>query len=141
MPTRAGLARLRRRDRPLSASVVVDFLELACRTFRDPRPSPGHALDAFCVWTLLVSDLAVGTDDADDGEARVQAHPRRAVRSPAHQHVGRHVGRPFAHPAERIEYARLLEGQGDTLGQIAVKTGIPKASLHRYLAAVGTVRS
>jgi HAD superfamily hydrolase (TIGR01509 family) len=45
----------------------------------------------------------------------------------------RHIGRPIAHPADKIEYARLLKVQGDSLGQIASKTGIPKTSLHRYL--------
>lgn len=49
--------------------------------------------------------------------------------------TGRQVGRPFAHSAEKIEYARLLKGQGHTLGQIAAKTGIPKTTLHRYLTA------
>jgi hypothetical protein len=33
-----------------------------------------------------------------------------------------------------IEYARLLKAQGQSLGTIATKTGIPKTSLHRYLA-------
>ena len=46
----------------------------------------------------------------------------------------RRIGRPFAHPADKIEFARLLKGQGHTLGQITAKTGIPKTSLHRYLA-------
>jgi AcrR family transcriptional regulator len=36
---------------------------------------------------------------------------------------------------EKIEYARLLKGQGRSLGQIAARTGIPKTSLHRYLAS------
>jgi DNA invertase Pin-like site-specific DNA recombinase len=49
--------------------------------------------------------------------------------------AGRHVGRPVAHPADKIDYARLLKQQGHTLGQIAAKTGIPKTSLHRYLAS------
>src|SRR6266536_3063567 len=49
---------------------------------------------------------------------------------------GRHVGRPVAHPADRIEYARLLKAQGASLGAIATKTGIPKTSLHRYLTDV-----
>src|SRR6266536_3126122 len=44
------------------------------------------------------------------------------------------IGRPLAHPPDKIEYARLLKGEGHTLGQIAAKTGIPKTSLHRYLA-------
>lgn len=43
------------------------------------------------------------------------------------------MGRPVAHPADKIEYARLLNGQGASLGQIATKTGIPKTSLHRHL--------
>jgi DNA invertase Pin-like site-specific DNA recombinase len=60
----------------------------------------------------------------------------RAARAVA-EAAGRHVGRPVAHPAEKIEYAQLLKAQGDTLGQIAAKTGIPKTSLHRYLAAQG----
>ena len=44
-----------------------------------------------------------------------------------------HIGRPIAHPADKIEYARLLKAQGSSLGVIAAKTGIPKTSLHRYL--------
>jgi DNA invertase Pin-like site-specific DNA recombinase len=48
--------------------------------------------------------------------------------------AGRRVGRPIAHPADRIEYARLLKAQGENLGKIAHTTGIPKTSLHRYLA-------
>jgi DNA invertase Pin-like site-specific DNA recombinase len=50
--------------------------------------------------------------------------------------TGRRVGRPVAHPpADKIGYARLLNAQGASLGKIATKTGIPKTSLHRYLAA------
>ncbi|MGH3764778.1 MAG: hypothetical protein ACRDTX_06465 [Pseudonocardiaceae bacterium] len=41
--------------------------------------------------------------------------------------------RPVAHPADKIEYARLLKGEGATLGQIAAKTGILMTSVHRYL--------
>ncbi|MDT3443826.1 recombinase family protein [Pseudofrankia sp. BMG5.37] len=52
---------------------------------------------------------------------------------------GRHVGRPIAHPADKIEYARLLKANGESLGAIATKTGIPKTSLHRYLADVEPV--
>jgi DNA invertase Pin-like site-specific DNA recombinase len=48
--------------------------------------------------------------------------------------AGRRIGRPTAHPDDKIEYARLLKAEGRTLGQIAEKTGIPKTSLHRYLA-------
>ena len=48
--------------------------------------------------------------------------------------VAEAAGRPVAHPEQKIDYARLLESQGRSLGQIAARTGIPKASLHRYLA-------
>jgi DNA invertase Pin-like site-specific DNA recombinase len=50
---------------------------------------------------------------------------------------GRHVGRPVAHPGDKIEHARLLKAQGASLGTIATKTGIPKTSLHRYLTPTG----
>jgi DNA invertase Pin-like site-specific DNA recombinase len=33
-------------------------------------------------------------------------------------------GRPLAHPADKIEYARLLHGQGKSYGEISAKTGI-----------------
>jgi DNA invertase Pin-like site-specific DNA recombinase len=46
---------------------------------------------------------------------------------------GRHVGRPVAHPAERIDYARLLKREGHSLAVISTRTSIPKSSLHRYL--------
>ncbi|WP_433232226.1 hypothetical protein [Actinomadura formosensis] len=38
---------------------------------------------------------------------------------------GRRTGRPIAHPEDKIEHARLLKAQGDSLGVIAAKTGIP----------------
>ena len=51
----------------------------------------------------------------------------------AAQAAGRQIGRPIAHPVGKIEYARLPKAQGQTLGQIVAKTGIPKTSMHRYL--------
>lgn len=48
--------------------------------------------------------------------------------------TGRRIGRPVAHADDKIEFARLLHREGSSLGQIAAKTGIPKTSLHRYLA-------
>ena len=45
----------------------------------------------------------------------------------------RQLGRPVAHPADKIKYARLLKKQGTSYGEISAKTGIPKTSLHRYL--------
>lgn len=48
-------------------------------------------------------------------------------------HLRDGAARPVAHPADKIEYARLLQDQGAGYGEIHVKTGIPKTSLHRYL--------
>jgi DNA invertase Pin-like site-specific DNA recombinase len=53
----------------------------------------------------------------------------------------RRIGRPLAHSPDKVEFARLLKGQGHTLGQIAAKTGIPKTSLHRYLADVPAAKA
>jgi AcrR family transcriptional regulator len=49
------------------------------------------------------------------------------------------AGKRAVPSADKIEYARLLKGQGTSLGEITAKTGIPKTSLHRYLAEVDTV--
>ncbi|MEA3532817.1 hypothetical protein U3653_32100 [Nocardia sp. CDC186] len=38
-----------------------------------------------------------------------------------------------AWPDDKIDYTRLLREQGNSLGEIPSKTGIPKTSLHRYL--------
>ncbi|MGH3481500.1 MAG: hypothetical protein ACRDTT_11870 [Pseudonocardiaceae bacterium] len=56
----------------------------------------------------------------------------RAARAVA-EAAGRRIGQPVAHPADKIVYARVLHLQGNSLGQIAAKTGIPKTSLHCYL--------
>ncbi|GAA0985519.1 hypothetical protein GCM10009555_061090 [Acrocarpospora macrocephala] len=61
---------------------------------------------------------------------RVVLHHARAVA----EANDRRVGRLIAHPADKIEYARLLKAQGSSLGEISTKTGIPKTSLHHYLA-------
>ncbi|MFI7664653.1 hypothetical protein [Nocardia sp. NPDC049526] len=44
-----------------------------------------------------------------------------------------HIGRPTAWPDGKIDHVRLLREQGNSLGEITSKTGIPKTSLHRYL--------
>jgi hypothetical protein len=51
-----------------------------------------------------------------------------ALRTPAPS-PRRQVGRPIAHPVDKIEYARLLRGEGHSYSQISAKTSIPKASL------------
>ncbi|WP_245627966.1 hypothetical protein [Actinomadura oligospora] len=47
---------------------------------------------------------------------------------------GRQTGRPIAHAGDKVEYARLLKAQGDSLCVIATKTSIPRTSLDRYLS-------
>jgi hypothetical protein len=47
----------------------------------------------------------------------------------------RRTGRPVTHLAGQIEFARLLNARGHTLGQAAARSGIPETSLQRYLAS------
>ncbi|MEU1960958.1 recombinase family protein [Nocardia implantans] len=56
------------------------------------------------------------------------AHARAVAES-----RGRHIGRPAAWPDDKIGYARLPPKQGNSLGEITSKTGIPKTSLHCHL--------
>ena len=83
----------------------------------------------------------VPIDTADEGMGRIAfaemertfTAERAANARAVAEAKGRHVGRPVADPADKIEYARLLKAQGASLGAIATKTGIPKTSLHCYL--------
>ncbi|MEU6033677.1 GNAT family N-acetyltransferase [Streptomyces tauricus] len=50
--------------------------------------------------------------------------------------AGRRISRSVALPTDRVGYARLLKQQGSSLGEVADATGVPKTSLHRYLAEV-----
>jgi DNA invertase Pin-like site-specific DNA recombinase len=109
-------------------NLVHDLAErgIGVRSLSDPLPidtrSEGMARIAFLLLALFAEMERTFTAERAAG-ARAAAEDK-----------GRHVGRPVAHPADRIEYARLLKAQGETLGQITAKTGIPKTSLHRYLA-------
>jgi DNA invertase Pin-like site-specific DNA recombinase len=98
---------------------------IGVRSLADPLPistaDEGMGRIAFLLLALFAEMERTFT-------AERAAHARAVAEA-----AGRHIGRPVAHPAEKVEYARLLKGQGHTLGQIAAKTGIPKTSLHRYL--------
>ncbi|WP_237102538.1 recombinase family protein [Nonomuraea sp. MG754425] len=98
---------------------------IGVRTPADPLPintaEEGMARIAFLLLALFAEMERIFT-------AERAAHARSVAEA-----TGRHVGRPIAHPAEKIDYARLLKAEGDSLAQIAAKTGIPKTSLHRYL--------
>ncbi|MFF3437585.1 recombinase family protein [Streptosporangium sp. NPDC002721] len=98
---------------------------IGVRSLADPLPinttDEGMSRIAFLLLALFAEMERTFT-------AERAAHARAVAET-----AGRHIGRPVAHPADKIDYARLLKAQGNTLGQVAAKTGIPKTSLHRYL--------
>ncbi|GAB2826181.1 recombinase family protein [Streptomyces chlorus] len=100
--------------------------QIGVRSLADPLPintaDEGMARIAFLLLALFAEMERTFT-------AERAAHARAVAEA-----AGRRIGRPVAHPAEKIEYAKLLKQQGGSLGEIAEKTGIPKTSLHRYLA-------
>jgi DNA invertase Pin-like site-specific DNA recombinase len=114
-------------------NLVHDMSEkgIGVRSLADPLPintaEEGMARIAFLLLALFAEMERTFT-------AERAAHARSVAEA-----AGRRVGRPVAHPADKIEYARLLKDGGATLGQIAAKTGIPKTSLHRYLADITAV--
>lgn len=110
-------------------NLVHDLAErgIGVRSLADPLPintaDEGMGRIAFLLLALFAEMERTFT-------AERAAHARAVAEA-----AGRQIGRPIAHPEDKIEYARLLRDQGDSLGKIAAKTGIPKTSLHRYLNA------
>jgi DNA invertase Pin-like site-specific DNA recombinase len=104
----------------------LDEKGIGVRSLADPLPintaDEGMGRIAFLLLALFAEMERTFT-------AERAAHARAVAEA-----AGRRIGRPIAHPEGKIEYARLLNGQGVSLGQIAAETGIPKTSLHRYLA-------
>lgn len=98
---------------------------IGVRSLADPLPIDTTAQGMGRIAFLL---LALFAEMERTFTAERAAHARAVAET-----SGRRIGRPVAHPEDRIEYARLLKGQGASLGQIAARTGIPKSSLHRYL--------
>jgi DNA invertase Pin-like site-specific DNA recombinase len=100
---------------------------IGLRTLADPLPistaGEGMGRIAFLLLALFAEMERTFT-------AERAAHARSVAEA-----SGRQVGRPLAHPADKIVYARLLRGQGVSYGEISARTSIPKASLHRYLSA------
>ncbi|MFI6062437.1 recombinase family protein [Streptomyces sp. NPDC051286] len=141
---RPGLADLLAYVRP-GDTIVVHTLDRLGRNLREVL-NLVHDLNEKQIGVHSLADpLPINT--ADEGMGRIaflllalfaemertftteRAAHARAVAEAA----GRRIGRPVAHPADKIEYARLLQGQGASYGEISAKTGIPKTSLHRYL--------
>ena len=100
-------------------------LGIGVRSLADPLPISTAGEGMGRIASLL---LALFAEMERTFSAERAAHARAVAEAD-----NRHVGRPIAHPAGKIEYARLLRDQGSSLGMIAAKTGIPKPSLHRYL--------
>ncbi|SHK98624.1 Site-specific DNA recombinase [Nocardiopsis flavescens] len=103
----------------------LDEKGIGVRSLADPLPIDTAAEGMGRIAFLL---LALFAEMERTFTAERAAHARGVAEA-----AGRRIGRPVAHADETIEYARLLKGQGASLGQIAAKTGIPKTSLHRYL--------
>jgi DNA invertase Pin-like site-specific DNA recombinase len=103
----------------------LDERGIGVRSLADPLPidtaDEGMGRIAFLLLALFAEMERTFT-------AERAAHARAAAEA-----AGRQAGRPVAHPADKIEYARLLRDQGHSYSQISAKTSIPKASLHRYL--------
>jgi DNA invertase Pin-like site-specific DNA recombinase len=116
-------------------NLVHDLSEkgIGVRSLADPLPintaDEGMGRIAFLLLALFAEMERTFTTER-------AAHARAVAEA-----AGRHVGRPVAHPADKIEYARLLKAGGASLGTIAEKTGIPKTSLHRYLTDVQPAES
>ena len=110
-------------------NLVHDLAErgIGIRSLADPLPinttDEGMGRIAFLLLALFAEMERTFT-------AERAAHARNVAEA-----NGRQVGRPIAHPADKIEYARLLRGQDKSYGEISARTGIPKASLHRYLTS------
>jgi DNA invertase Pin-like site-specific DNA recombinase len=108
-------------------NLVHDLAErgVGVRSLADPLPintaDEGMGRIAFLLLALFA--------EMERTFAAERAAHARAVAEAAN----RRIGRPVAHSADKIEYARLLKEQGLSLGAIAKKTGIPKTSLHRYV--------
>ncbi|MEU1729285.1 recombinase family protein [Nonomuraea sp. NPDC005692] len=99
--------------------------KIGVRSLADPLPintaDEGMGRIAFLLLALFAEmERSFTTERAAHARAVAEANHRQ-------------IGRPLAHPEDKIEYARPLQARGDSLGVIAGKTGIPKTSLHRYL--------
>jgi DNA invertase Pin-like site-specific DNA recombinase len=108
-------------------NLVHDLAEknIGVRSLADPLPistaDAGMGRIAFLLLALFAEMERTFT-------AERAAHARAVAEA-----AGRRPGRPLTHPADKIEYARLLRRQGHSYGQISAKTSIPRTSLHRYL--------
>lgn len=142
---RPGLTTLLQYARP-GDTIVTHTLDRLGRNLREVL-NLVHELNEKNIGVRTLAD-PIPINTADEGMARIAflllalfAEMERTFTAERASHTravaeanGRHIGRPTAWPDDKIDYARLLRQQGKSLGEIASKTGIPKTSLHRYLA-------
>lgn len=142
---RPGLTTLLQYARP-GDTIVTHTLDRLGRNLREVL-NLVHELNEKNIGVRTLAD-PIPINTADEGMARIAflllalfAEMERTFTAERASHAravaeanGRHIGRPTAWPDDKIDYARLLRQQGKSLGEIASKTGIPKTSLHRYLA-------
>lgn len=144
---RAGLTALLAYARS-GDTIVVHTLDRLGRNLREVLNLIHDLGERGITIRTLADPIAIDTSDECMGQVallmlalfaemeRTFANERAAHARAVAVASGKRVGRPLAHPDEKIEYARLLRQNGESLSAIATKTGIPKASLHRYLTPV-----
>jgi DNA invertase Pin-like site-specific DNA recombinase len=103
--------------------------DIGVRSLADPLPINTADKDMARIAFLL---LALFAEMEHTFTAERAAHARALAEA-----AGRHVGRLIAHPADKIEYARLLRVRATGTARSAPRPASPKASLHRYLAKRG----
>ena len=145
---RAGLTELLKFARP-GDTIVVHTLDRIGRNLREVLNLVHEPSEKGIGVRSLADSLPINTTDECMGRIafllralfaemeRIFTAERSAHARAVAEAAGRRIGRPIAHPEDKIEYARLLKSEGRTLGQIAGKIGTPKTSLHRYLRGVG----
>lgn len=143
---RSGLAELLSYARP-GDTIVVHTLDRLGRNLRDVL-NICHDLAEQGIGVRTLAD-PIAIDTTDEGMGRIAflflamvAEMERTFTAERAAHArsvaeaaGRPTGRPLAHSPAAIDYARKLRADGDSFGVIATKTGIPKATLQRYLTA------
>lgn len=141
---RDGLTALLGYARP-GDTIVVHTLDRLGRNLRDVL-NIVHDLAEQGIGVRTLAD-PIAIDTTDDGMGRIAflflalfAEMERTFTAERAAHArsvaeaaGRPTGRPVAHSPAAIDYARKLRAEGDSLGTIATKTGIPKATVGRYL--------
>lgn len=98
------------------------------RSLADPMPVDTTNDDAMSRMATLILAMFAEME-------RIYSNERAAHARDVRRANGKRVGRKRAHSDRNIEYASLLRQQGHSYAAVSVRTGIPVASLHRYLTS------